>query len=315
MYKLEAVYGKAAYDEWGRARPEDLRPWRQSSADASSAAPWPVRSYDELLEVVSFLAVMNKRLTLVFRGQHRDFGAVPPSLFRPTWDPPAWSGLTGVELGDRAHYASQLSILGEVVFEICRKRGIPRFRALRDVHEARWAVVQHYELWPTPLLDVTSSLRTAATFALERRAPDNKAPSRGVLYVAGLPGRTSSISFHLDDQLVVAHLASVCPPIARRPHLQEGLLVGRFPMDDLATAKPRLSDLRRRLVARIDLIDVGGFWSNDFPRMRDRSLLPEADLDPLAADFQQAIAYELIEGRVKCHDVRNHRERTNGELG
>jgi hypothetical protein len=32
--------------------------------------------------------------------------------------------------------------------------------------EAVWAIAQHYELWPTPLIDITQNLRTAASFAL-----------------------------------------------------------------------------------------------------------------------------------------------------
>ena len=55
------------------------------------------------------------------------------------------------------------------------------------MREAKSAVTQHYGFWPTPLIDLTSSLWVAASFALKARQDDTVI--RGFLYVVGMPNR------------------------------------------------------------------------------------------------------------------------------
>jgi hypothetical protein len=230
-----------------------------------------------------------------------------PTLFRDSWQPPDWSGLGRVSLSDRPRLLSRLSALGDDVYEVCHRRGLPRWRTFERVQEAHWAVIQHYGLWPTPLIDLTTSLRVAASFALPSppAAVQGQSPTHtpgettGWLYVVGLPNRSGSITYSFDDQMLVADLASVCPPDARRPHLQDGLLVGRFPNDDLGSMKLNRTDLRRRILAEIRLVDGrdgAEFWSQDFPRVRERSLLPLPDDDPLLADFATDLEYSNKDG-------------------
>jgi hypothetical protein len=155
--------------------------------------------------------------------------------------------------------------------------------------EAQWAVAQHYALWPTPLIDITSSLRTAASFALWGGRPE------GWLYVVALTPSINSITLDADQHIVLARLQAVCPPVAKRPHFQDGFLAGRFPFDcpvsnDIDKNPWKVSDLANRLVAKIRLTDADneccrqnhkpsgpGFWSDDFPRMSSESLMPEHD--------------------------------------
>jgi FRG domain-containing protein len=319
MYKLGLTYGKRAFEHWHAAveekrrderaeLPEDLRKWRRTSSDAAKDT-WEVSSYPELAECVSFLAVMNKRLVLLYRGQTQDW-ALLPAIFRPEWRPPDFGPADAVAISHhRRHYWEQLDALGSFVYEICRQKGLPRWRTLEHVREARWAVMQHYELWPTPLIDLTSSLRIAASFAL-RSSPSRGKVETGFLYVVGMPNLTGSVTHSLDDQLVLARLNAVCPPIAKRPHLQEGFLVGRFPFYDIDEVAEKHSNLNRRLIATFQLVDHGGpygFWKQDFPRITDAALLPAPAVDELLADFRSRISYQARNGRMEWVSVAHER--------
>lgn len=300
MYRLTAFYGQRAWNHWSSTdhaksgRASDLRSFRQDSADVDPTA-WAVHTYAELVRIVSFLGVMNSRWELAFRGQRSDrFKTILPTLYRETWWPPRWAGYDHpVTITDRPAVLKRLGELGPRVFEVCRRHGLPRWRTMRRVEAAQWSVIQHYELWPTPLVDVTRSVRVAASFALglsDGTSTADVTPTRGHLYVVALPSRTGSISYSLDEHLLAARLEAVCPPSARRPHLQDGLLVSRFPTD-YEQAPAKHYDLRRRVIAHLHLVDDGCFWSSDFPKMSMASLLPESPDDPLAQDFETTFRY------------------------
>jgi hypothetical protein len=284
MYRLEPSYGKATYDEWVRTRPDDLSATRTGPAEADRHL-WRVASFHELVECVAFLGSMNKRLTLLYRGQREDV-APSPVIFRDDWTCFGSEERIRIGAGRRRFYWDELDRVGRRVFEICRSApfGLPRWRGLRDTREVQWAVVQHYGLWPTPLLDLTSSLRAAASFAMGLEEGTPRAPRKGYVHVVGMPATTGSISYDLDEQLVLARLQSACPPVAKRPHYQDGFLVGRFPIYELDAAVAAKSTLTRRLVAKFQLTDRGRFWTDD-PVMRASALLPLDD--PLLRRFQE----------------------------
>jgi hypothetical protein len=117
----------------------------------------------------------------------------------------------------------------------------------------------------------------AATFALPSSA------GTGFLLVAGFPGPSGSVLFDIDQRLVLARLNACCPPIAKRAHLQDGFLAGRFPFDaerDLFNDK---SSLRFRLIAKLRLADDGSFWNGGHSPFPVETLLPP--IDPLAVRF------------------------------
>ena len=183
--------------------------------------------------------------------------------------------------------------ISQIVLSVCLKFPIPRKATLRMFKESVWAIAQHYELWPTPLIDITPNLRAAASFALWNGR------SKGNLYIVAIPPSTNSITFEADEHVVLARLQAVCPPIAKRPHYQDGFLVGRFPFDgpnpnQIDTEPNKFSNLSRRLVARIVLINEDNegksppghkFWSEDFPRMSAAALMPDQEHDQLLKEF------------------------------
>ncbi len=68
MYELEEIYSKKTYDEWFKTYPSDLRPTKVKP-DIAKQEIWKVLSFKELFKCVTFLATMNKRLVLYYRGQ------------------------------------------------------------------------------------------------------------------------------------------------------------------------------------------------------------------------------------------------------
>lgn len=278
MYQLKRSYGKITYEKWVAEKPKDLRGTETNPEQAINNL-WEVKSFRELFDRVAFLTSMNKRLTLFFRGQTSDEWEPLPVLFRHEWRCFDTQEVHTIE-GKRENYWNALPDIGQRLYRICKGKdlGLPRWRALRDIREVQWAIIQHYGLWPTPLIDITSSLRIAASFAMDLQQGKRQAPRRGFVFIVGMPSATGSITFDIDQQLCLARLHSACPPVALRPHYQDGYLVGRFPiysMTDIGVAKK--SNLLRRLIAKFLLTDEGTFWDIDFPIIRGDAVYPTND--------------------------------------
>lgn len=180
-----------------------------------------VASYRDLLKKVAALSYHNSRFRLLFRGQPEDYrvnlkgkpvnrSSLYPSILRQT--------------GQKARIPEldrRFAVLA-LAEEKLKKR-----LAVQEIHQdriVRWAILQHYEVVQTPLLDVTQSLQTALSFALA----DNR--DEGHLFVLAFPQLTGSISVSIESMTQVVDLTQVCPPDALRPHFQAGLLVGDYPV-------------------------------------------------------------------------------------
>ena len=299
MYRLARSYGKKTYEKWQNnvdasriAGSNATRIMHQSLSETQTSPKeawedlWEVRSFLDLMEKVAFLGSMNKRSVLFFRGQEADLEPLP-KLFRSSWSCPFEPGNSfRITASNRVSYWRNLISLGHEVFEVCDEAGLPRWRGMRDSREVQWAVVQHYGLWPTPLIDVTSSLRVAASFALGG-SEAGETEKVGYLLVVGLPHTTGSITFDIDQQLTLARLSSACPPEAKRPHYQDGFLVGRFPIYEVRGDNlVKKSSLSRRLIAKFKLIDhgraqresgEGRFWNDAFPVVSEAATTPAQD--------------------------------------
>jgi hypothetical protein len=301
VYPLDAIYGPRARRIFERENgfTGNMRRTLESSQQVCDDEPLSTSSYEDLVDLVSFLAVMNKRHNLFFRGQRENW-RLRPTIFRQSWRSASGTQhLIPGSLGAPQRIWDYLNkAISHIVLTECEKLPMPRKATLRMFREAVWAVAQHYELWPTPLIDVTQNLRIAASFALWG------GESTGCLYVVALPPSTNSVTFDADQHVVLARLQAVCPPVAKRPHYQDGFLVGRFPFmaptpNSIDNNPAKVSDLGRRLIARITLTDNDdenqrrdrqasgrGFWSDDFPRMSERALMPDPTDDQLLDRFR-----------------------------
>lgn len=300
--ELMTFYGLRSLREWRGSSPEDLR-----QTKAAPTADWvendvlDVTSYRDLFRVVAFLNVMNKRHQLVFRGQSCDLEPTP-TLLRGEWTSPR-NGTFGVA-ADRAYYAAALDTACDRATRVLLDKGLPRHRPFEtygsnpERRVAPWAVVQHYELWPTPLVDLTTSLRVAATFALG--VPDHH--GSGYVYVFAMRGVVSDVMrISKQSRFAAVRLSAVCPPTTERPHLQEGLLAGDPSFGLHAEVATSRSSLLDRLVAKFRLVDRrpnnrSAFWDRDFPRHSSRSLLPHDDIrDALVSEMRYRVVNRRLE--------------------
>lgn len=225
---------------------------------------YSVASYPQLVQTVAHIASGNRLLLLYFRGQQRDYKdrngrtTLYPSICRPKG-----ARLAKQRLQERNEVLRQAMLLlkGDANLDL-------RLR-IHSHPEAPMALLQHYELCRTPLLDVTRSLRVAASFALLDGAAE------GYVFVIGMPYPHGSISHLVDHEIRVVDLQSVCPYRALRPHYQEGVLIGRYPWRG---EKDAGDNAAYRLVAKLHLLNNDGkFWAAGFHALPRKALLPKDD--------------------------------------
>jgi FRG domain len=222
-----AFYGIRSWCAWTKHAPVDLKPAMSTpTRDWMDNDVLDVDSYFDLVKVIAFFSVMNKIHTLAFRGQALDQEPMA-TLCRDSWRRPTDGGTEDLSAA-RFHYWEQLNDACERVSGVLKGR-LPRhrpfewFRARPELRVAPWSVIQHHELWPTPMLDLTTSPRVAASFALALPHPRRE----GFLYVFALPDpRSDVMRLRSTTREVAVRLSAVCPPETLRPHLQEGVLVG-----------------------------------------------------------------------------------------
>jgi hypothetical protein len=187
-------YGIESWRVWRVSAPLYLGNTKQRPEQIQAEEPFNVSTYRDLFRVVSFLNVMNKEFNLLFRGQGHDY-LLGPSISRENWEVPDINRTVRLS-ADRQYYWQRLAPMCDWVSEILRGK-LPRhapfeqykYLGKKHLRVAPWAVIQHYGLWPTPLLDMTSSLRVAASFALGLP----KSRDTGVLYVFAIPRIVSDV--------------------------------------------------------------------------------------------------------------------------
>ena len=232
-----------------------------------------IPNYPTLVEKVAQLSFHNPEHVLLFRGQNRDWPnsrgntSIKPTIFRPnsgTKPPDSW------ELSRRYDLLTEAEqILSD---DFSRSLFLGRQRIVRH-RMLRWAILQHYKVCGTPLLDVTHSLRVAASFAT-----NDISDAEPVLYVLAAPSLSGSVTASSEEGIQIIRLSSICPPDARRPYFQEGYLLAEYP--DLVTVnekqkyRPYEIDFGRRLLAKFRLAR-SGFWSKDYTPIPNEALYPD----------------------------------------
>jgi hypothetical protein len=249
-----------------------------SCTDIRKGPGHQVKSFMELATKVAELQFMNRDFVLLFRGQKQDHknqqrnSSLKPSLFRGS----AKVNPDSFELDSRFCHLEAVEEALVNSFVGLHHLGRERLERQRII---RWSIIQHYEISKTPLLDVTHSLRIAASFASDTKS------DRAFIFALGVPHLSGAITASAEAGLQIVRLSSVCPPSAIRPHIQEGYLLGEYP--DLASyGQKRLYphyeiDFGRRLVGKF-WFNPKRFWrkSGDFPRVTHNALYPNVN-DPL----------------------------------
>lgn len=251
----------------------------------------PVGSYLELATKIAELQFRNKSHVLMFRGQNRDFRnrvnntSIKPGLFRPDAKGKnpgkdlLFKRFETLKLAEEKLTQAYLAYVDPRLPEGKKDRGFLGKDRIQRTRVLRWSILQHYEVCPTPLLDVTHSLRIAASFA----SLDNH-QEQAFIYVLGIPNFSGGITASAEAGLQTIRLSSVCPPQAIRPHIQEGYLLGEYPEFDSFQQESLYAayeiDFGLRLVAKFYFHPVNFWNSKDFPQVTKAALYPDQD-DPL----------------------------------
>lgn len=249
-----------------------------------------VASFMDLAKKVAALQFMNREFVLFFRGQSNDWRnrakntTLKPTIFR---------GVNSTKLPTKQQLSQRYDLLKQAelrLVEQYRTGETPGSKRLRRQHILRWSILQHYEICDTPLLDVTHSLRIAASFA------SAKARSEAFIFVLGVPNLSGAITASAEAGLQIIRLSSVVPPSAVRPHIQEGYLLGEYPemagVDQKEHYKHYEVDFGRRLIAKF-WFEPNAFWkaSPDFPQIGIAALYPIEDpLLVLANSLKSALS-------------------------
>ncbi len=255
---------------------EDQETYFNKDIRASDALE--VGTYSDLVKHIAYISYHNPEFALFYRAQRQDYknsnnySTIYPSIYRKTNETRTSSN----------KIKEQFSILKkaeeELLFE-CREKRLLGVSKLNKFREMRWAILQHYEVCSTPLLDVTHSLRVACSFALHQ--------PRGhpYLFVLGLPHPYGSISYSVEEELLIIRLLSICPPRAIRPYFQEAFLLGSFPSAEISRSGQY--DFARRLIAKFRLNRNTFIDDNFYP-------LPQSALFPLEDSI-----------KMKCDEIKS----------
>ena len=236
----------------------------------------------ELAQRVAELQFRNPGHVLLFRGQSKDHqikgaSSLRPSLFRDRYNRTVSEHNASIERKFRRLEAAEKLLLrrySEIRGDGDEMLFIQRSRIVR------WAIIQHYEMCQTPLLDLTHSLRIAASFASFCQPGARNCP--GYLFVVAVPQISGAVTVDVESGIQLVRLSAVCPSSAMRPHLQEGYLIGEYPdlhqYNQKQLYRIEEVDFGHRLIAKFQF-DLNAIWSSPgFPAIDPGSLLNEPDL-------------------------------------
>jgi len=240
-----------------------------------------VKSFRKLINEVAVVTLNNSKYEMFYRGQVSDYKDWQTLIYNRRDTPRTIIYPTICRPKKRSDNTYQTRVMKKEIIrryedintmiDLISKDG--RYR-----YEYYCALFQHYDILPTPFIDITQSLRVAATFALDDNESDN-----GYLYVFGLPYPNQSISYFRDSEIVLMKLQNVCPAKALRPRYQEGYLVGKYPIMPTKTGGDNIA---RRLVAKFKLDNSDGrFWDESFKPMPHEVLYPPND--PTETELQK----------------------------
>jgi len=202
-----------------------------------------VRNFPTMVKKVAELSFRNPEFVLFFRGQpddHRNSkhsSTFYPAIFRPS---------DGFSL-PRAELTRRFGLLGRSEKALMREYNLLGSLKVRRFQIVRWAILQHYEICDTPLLDVTTSLRVGCSFA--QRVQHECC----FVYVFALPQISGSVTASSEEGMQIVRLLSICPPSALRPHHQEAYLLGEYPtmtLDAKQEYERKELDFSRRLLCK-----------------------------------------------------------------
>lgn len=242
----------------------------------AAAEPYKIGNYAQLNDLVAKLAHANRSYVLFFRGQKQEhrlgnrFPTIYPTLFRKHIS----QGISLDELFQQLENEQEM-------LRIRNHFRKPRFAGASSVmssFQLRCALLQHYEICDTPMIDVSQSLHVATSFALGGN--EKGSDKSGIIYVLALPWPSKNYHNNKEEDLYLVRLAGITPPQAKRPYRQEAFAVMS---NDLATTQIQNLDLQRldfanRLVCKFEINKSKEFWNNIAQPLPKSFLSPKQDI-------------------------------------
>lgn len=279
-------------EAWGYFEDQQTEAVKATNVSIRHGQGHRVASYMELAKKVAELQFRNPEHILLYRGQGKDYKndkgntTLKPSLLRHRpedgFRPPAPHVLE--QRFSKLQEAERRLVSEFEVRALDGRQKLARHRILR------WSILQHYEICPTPLLDVSQSIRVSASFASE----DDE--GEAFFYVLAVPNISGVVTASAEAGLQIVRLAGICPPTAVRPHIQEGYLLGEYPempdFDQKRHYAPYEIDFGRRLVAKFRL-NLDQFWGDaNFQKISPDALYPNEhdDLFQILHQLKQQVA-------------------------
>ncbi|MEO7178886.1 MAG: hypothetical protein ABIW83_08580, partial [Allosphingosinicella sp.] len=117
-----------------------------------------IKNFMELATKVAELQFANRDFVLLFRGQNTDpRNQLKSTVLKPRIMRPEKSGPLKGKLPNEATLMQRYNLLARAEDELVKAyeaAGFPDPKRLRRQQILRWAILQHYEVCATPLLDV-----------------------------------------------------------------------------------------------------------------------------------------------------------------
>jgi hypothetical protein len=254
--------------------------------------PMQVNSYAELTDMVAKLAFFNRGHVLFFRGQPEEYclGSEYPTIYPTMFRKIIKGEATKKKLEETLD-------VEEEILKIKNHHRKPRFHGAKSILESdhiRWALLQHYEICDTPLIDVTQSLHVAASFAIKNK-PKTK-DAKGIIYVVALPWPSKNYHSNKEEGLYLVRLAGITPPQAKRPYRQEAYAAMSINVDKKPIDNIDVYDLTNRLVCKFEINNSPEFWSDAIKPLPESFLAPKED-----------VFYKFMKEDPKINDINSFR--------
>jgi hypothetical protein len=241
-----------------------------------AAKPMIVNTYSELMDMVSKLAYFNRRYVLFFRGQDKEyrigdrFPTIYPNFFREML----------FHKGTEKQIKENLEKKQEEL-KLKNHNRNPRFHGAYSIWESlhvRWALLQHYQICPTPLIDLTQSLHVAVSFALEDSNLNENKLKTGVIYVLALPWPAKNYHNNKEEDIYLVRLAGISPPQAKRPYRQEAFAAMSQDVDNEEIYDFEKHNFANRMICKFEINNSPEFLGDIIKPLPEKFLAPDDDI-------------------------------------
>lgn len=227
-------------------------------------------NFGRLQDMIAFMGYHNPGMEIFVRGQKNDYtNTDKESILLAT--------LYREENNFKTNLEELLEYDKKLLELLKNENNMPGMQSLITHEEARHALLQHYQVCKTPFLDITRNTRVAATFATHNLSKDDSPH----IFVFGLPYLHGNITHNFSENINIINLRNTLGHYSKRPHEQEGYLMGSL-YDWKNLESIPYHDGRMRLLTKIKLDIKAGeeskFWGY-YNSINMKLLIPEKTED------------------------------------